>query len=376
MIMDLTIDRTQLVAALAGVQGSIERRNTIPILSNVLLDATEGRLDVLATNLTLQMADSAVANVSRPGQISAEGARLYEIARAMPEGGQISLSYNPSDDHRLVIKCGRSRYLLPVLPADSFPIFGSVGLSRGGALERDALKRLIQLTRFAASHEETRHYICGLFLHGAQVEGAARLRSVATDGHRLALADTEWPAGFSEDWPKLIVPTKTADEMLRMLDAAGDQVELWASDNKIRLIAGSRELTSLIVEGSYPDYARVIPRSNPLMITLDVDLTSAVIARAALVSDGKSRMVRLDLQPGKLTVSARNDSSGQGAEELEIDYSDAPKEFSANSRYLRDVLGKISGESLTLHLAGDADPILITDSADIHCRYVVMPGRA
>src|SRR5215469_10382601 len=225
--MKLTIERAALLKALGHVQSVVERRNTIPILSNVLLSANDGRVGFSATDLDMEIADSSPAQVDGGGQITAPAHTLYEIVRKLPEGADVSLSYT-GDDPRLQVQAGRSRFNLPVLPAGDFPMMSSDGLSDPIGVDTNDLVRLIDKTRFAISTEETRYYLNGLYLHVVVEDGASRLRAVATDGRRLALAEMPAPEGFA-GLPGVIVPRKTINEARRLLDDAGESIEMQVS---------------------------------------------------------------------------------------------------------------------------------------------------
>ena len=256
--MRLTIERAALLKALGHVQSVVERRNTIPILSNVLLSADGARVGLSATDLDMEIIDETPANVESAGQITAPAHTLYEIVRKLPEGADVSLSFS-GDDPRLTVQAGRSRFNLPVLPAGDFPVMSSDGLSAHVEIDTGDLIRLIDKTRFAISTEETRYYLNGLYLHVVTEGGEVRLRAVATDGHRLALAEMPAPEGAA-GLPGVIIPRKTIQEVRRLLDDAGENIQFQVSPQKVRLEFGAAALTSKVIDGSFPDYVRVIPR--------------------------------------------------------------------------------------------------------------------
>src|SRR5579859_1999917 len=248
--MKLTIERAALLRALGHVQSAVERRNTIPILSNVLLSAERERLTFSATDLDLEIVDEAMAQVDQPGQITAPAHTLYEIVRKLPEGADVVLSFT-GEDPRLTVSAGRSRFNLPVLPAGDFPVMSSDGLSGRLAVDVNDLIRLIDKTKFAISAEETRYYLNGLFLHTVVEDGRTKLRAVATDGSRLALAEMDAPDGAAGA-PGVIVPRKTINEARRLLEDAGEQVELQISPQKVRFDFGGAALTSRSSMAPFP----------------------------------------------------------------------------------------------------------------------------
>jgi DNA polymerase-3 subunit beta len=351
----------------------VERRNTIPILSNVLLSADEDRLSFSATDLDMEIIDQAPAEVSGGGQITASAQYLYDIVRKLPDGADVELKFT-GDDPRLTVRAGRGVYHLPVLPAGDFPVMARDG-GNSITIEAADLARLIDKTRFAISTEETRYYLNGLYLHTVTDGGAPRLRAVATDGHRLALAEMDAPEG-SVGAPGVIVPRKTVQELRRLLDgAAGGPVQLSVSAQKVRLELGQASLTSKVIDGSFPDYVRVIPKNNERTALIDNALFAAAVDRVATISAEKSRSVKLALEPGRVTLTVRNMEAGQAVEEVEIDYDGEPFEIGFNARYLLDVASQIQGENAEFKFNDPSSPTLVLDPADPGAQYVLMPLR-
>jgi DNA polymerase-3 subunit beta len=378
--MKLTIERSCLLKALSHVQSVVERRNTIPILGNVLLSASQDGLAFSATDLDMEIADAAEAQVESPGQITAPAHTLYEIVRKLPEGADVALTFSGADP-RLVVQAGRYKVNLPVLPAGDFPIMPSDGLSSSIGLDAVDLMRLIDKTRFAISTEETRYYLTGIYLHAVVSENRQMLRAVATDGHRLALAEMPAPEG-AVGAAGVIVPRKTVQEARRLLDDAGESVDLQISPQKIRFAFGQAALTSKVIDGSFPDYTRVIPRDNHRIMTVDNALFAAAVDRVATISSEKSRSVKLSVESGRLTLTVRNMETGQAMEELEVDYEGDPFEIGFNARYLMDVTAQIGGETAEFRFVDRAaaatllDPVLVLDPTDVGVQYVLMPLRA
>jgi DNA polymerase-3 subunit beta len=371
--MQLTIERAALLKALGHVQNVVERRNTIPILSNVLLSANKDGLAFAATDLDMEIVDEAEAVVNAQGQITAPAHTLYEIIRKLPDGADVELRYT-GDDPRLSVSAGRSRFNLPVLPAGDFPVMSSEGLAVRYSLMKEDLARLIDKTRFAISTEETRYYLNGLYLHTVVEDGHAKLRAVATDGHRLALAEMDAPEG-SVGGPGVIVPRKTVDQVRRLLEDGSGPVDVQVSAAKVRFEFGRASLTSKVIDGSFPDYMRVIPTGNDRLLSVDTSLFAAAVDRVATISAEKSRSVKLAVEPGKVILTVRNMEAGQGVEEIEVDYDSEPFEIGFNARYLLDVAGQIRGENAQLRFADPASPTLVLDPADAGVQYVLMPLR-
>jgi DNA polymerase-3 subunit beta len=378
--MKLTIERAALLKALGHVQSVVERRNTIPILSNVLISAGRDAVSFSATDLDMEIIDQAPARVESPGQITAPAHTLYEIVRKLPEGADVALSYT-GEDPRLTVQAGRSRFNLPVLPAGDFPAMSSEGLSSPIIVDTGELIRLIDKTRFAISTEETRYYLNGLYLHTVVEGGTPMLRAVATDGRRLALAEMPAPEG-SAGAPGVIVPRKTIQEARRLMDDAGETIELQVSSQKVRFEFGGAALTSKVIDGSFPDYVRVIPRDNKRSMNIDNKLFAAAVDRVATISDEKSRSVKLTVEAGKIVLTVRNMETGQATEEVEVDYDGEPFEIGFNARYLMDVTGLIGGENAEFRFADHTgattvlDATLVLDPTDAGVQFVLMPLRA
>jgi DNA polymerase-3 subunit beta len=371
--MKLTIERAALLKALGHVQSAVERRNTIPILSNVLISAERGRLTFSATDLDMEIIDEARADVDQPGQITAPAHTLYEIVRKLPEGADVALSFT-GEDPRLMVQAGRSRFSLPVLPAGDFPVMSSEGLAGRLSVDVNDLIRLIDKTRFAISAEETRYYLNGMYLHTVIDGGQAKLRAVATDGSRLALAEMPAPEGAA-GIPGVIVPRKTVGEARRLLEDAGETVELALSPQKVRFDLNGAALTSKVIDGNFPDYARVIPKDNNRLVRVDAKLFAQAVDRVATISAEKSRSVRMAIESGRVVLTVRNMEAGQAVEELEVDYDGEPFELSFNARFLLDITDQISGEAAELLFGGPNDPALVLDPGDPDVQYILMPLR-
>jgi DNA polymerase-3 subunit beta len=372
--MRLTIERAVLLKALNHVQSVVERRNTIPILSNVHLTAEGDALKLTATDLDIEISEAAPAEVERGGATTAPAHYLYDFVRKLPENAPVRLEVK-GDDPRLFISAGKSRLHLPILPSGDFPSMPSDGFETSFEIHPTELARLIDKTRFAISTEETRYYLNGIFFHTvANGSGEAVLRSVATDGHRLALADVAAPQG-AQGMPGVIVPRKTINELKRLLDDAADLVEISVSPQKIRFALGDAVLTSKLIDGSFPEYARVIPKGNSKKLKLDNKVFAEAVDRVATVSAERSRSVRLAIEDGKVTLTVNNPDAGVATEDIPAEYADEALEIGFNARYLLDVAQQIEGESALFELADSGSPTLVRDETDELALYVLMPLR-
>lgn len=371
--MKLTIERAALLRSLNHVQSVVERRNTIPILSNVYLDATEGRLGLTATDMDLAIIESVEAAVGTEGSTTAPAHTLYDIVRKLPDGAQVELDAS-GDADQLVLKAGRSRFTLQTLPTSDFPQMTSDDLPHRFVLPAADLRSMIDRTRFAISTEETRYYLNGIYLHMVAEEGADVLRAVATDGHRLARMELPLPEGAA-GIPGIIVPRKTVNELRKLIDETSEPVEVALSDAKIRFAFDDVTLTSKLIDGTFPDYDRVIPTGNDKSLEVDCQHFSAAVDRVATISTEKSRAVKLAVADGTVTLTASSPESGTATEEIEVDYTQDAIEIGFNARYLLDIAQQIEGETAQFSMADAASPTIIRDSDDPSALYVLMPMR-
>ena len=365
--MKATIERATLLKGLSHVQSVVERRNTIPILSNVLIEAVEGSLRLMATDLDLQINESVAAAVDQPGAITVSAHTLFDIARKLPEGAQVSLS---AADGRMAIVAGRARFSLGTLPRDDFPVIAEGELPTSFELPAETLKQIIDKTRFAISTEETRYYLNGIFLHLSDDV----LKAAATDGHRLARVTVAKPEG-SDGMPDVIVPRKCIAELRKLLDEVDGSVGVSLSSTKIRFDLGSAILTSKLIDGTFPDYSRVIPTANDKILKLDPKSFMEGVDRVSTIATEKTRAVKMGLDRDKIILSVSSPENGTAAEEVPGDYTSAPFEIGFNSRYLLDILGQIDSDLVEVHLADAAAPTLIRENDKSPALYVLMPMR-
>ena len=371
--MKATIERATLLKCLSHVQSVVERRNTIPILSNVLIEAAAGgTVRVMATDLDLQVVETMGAvSVEAPGAITVSAHLLFDIARKLPDGSQVSLE---TADNRMTVKAGRSRFSLPTLPRDDFPMIVEGDLPTSFELPAATLAQLIDRTRFAISTEETRYYLNGIFIHVSDEE----LKAAATDGHRLARYTIARPDG-ADGMPDVIVPRKCVAELRKLLEEALDtNVLIDLSASKIRFTLGGENgvvLTSKLIDGTFPDYTRVIPTGNDKLLRLDPKSFYQGVDRVATIATEKTRAVKMALETDRVTLSVTSPDNGTAAEELPADYRSSGFEIGFNANYLKDILGQIEGDTVELHLADAGAPTLIRQDDKSPALYVLMPMR-
>lgn len=371
--MKLTIDRSSLLKSLAHVQGVVERRNTIPILGNVMLSARDGTLGMTATDMDLALVEIAPSDISQEGATTVSAHTLYDIVRKLPEGAQVEID-SGGEENQLTIRSGRSKLSLATLPSEDFPVMAEGDLPHNFTLSSEALGGLIDRTRFAMSTEETRYYLNGLYFHPADQEGAPVLRVVATDGHRLARMEMPLPSG-ADGMPGVIVPRKTVGELSKLIDEIGGDVEVSLSETKIRFAFDGVVLTSKLIDGTFPDYNRVIPFANDKSLEVSTKIFAKAVDLVSTISTEKSRAIKLAVDQGNLVLSATSPDAGSATEELEVEYADSALEIGFNSRYLLDITQQIEGDSAQFMLSDGASPTLVRDKADPAALYVLMPMR-
>ena len=371
--MKVTVERAALLKSVGHVHRVVERRNTIPILANVLIRAEKGKLGLKATDLDLEVMETIPAEVSPGGSTTVPAHMIYDIVRKLPEGSQIVLDAS-GDRASLTIRAGRSRFSLQTLPESDFPDLEAGEMTHKFALPAKDLKRLIDKTQFAISTEETRYYLNGIYLHTASAAKAMKLRAVATDGHRLAQVELDAPAG-ADGMPGVIVPRKTVSEVQRLIEDLDAEVGIELSQTKIRFTIGDVVLTSKLIDGTFPDYGRVIPVGNDKTLVVDKPDFAAAVDRVSTVSSERGRAVKLALSAGKLVLTVTNPDSGSATEEIEVEYDADPIDIGFNSRYLLDITAQIDGEVAILKLADPGSPTLIQDRDAGGALYVLMPMR-
>lgn len=370
--MKLSIERAALLRSLNHVQSVVERRNTIPILSNVLLKAEDGVLSLATTDMDLEINESVAANVSTPGATTVPAHTLHDIVRKLPEGSDVELELN-AEGTQMTVKSGRSQFKLSCLPIADFPEIGAGDLPTQLAIPAADLRALIDRTRFAMSTEETRYYLNGIYLHEAENEGVQVLRAVATDGHRLAQFEMPLPEGAAS-MPGVIIPRKAIGELRKLIEEAADTIQIELSESKIRFTFDHVILTSKLIDGTFPDYQRVIPEGNDKIVEVDPKIFTSAIDRVSTISDGKSRAVKITLQGKQMTLSASSPEAGSATEEVEVN-GDTDIEIGFNAKYLLDITQQIEGEGCRLTLADPASPTIIQDNGDPSSLYVLMPLR-
>lgn len=374
--MKLRADRSTLLRALAHVQSVVEKRNTIPILANVMLRVQQGGLTLTATDMEIAIVEEVAASASRDGVCTAPAATLYEIVRRLPDSAEIELDH-PGGDAQLKLRAGKYSTSLLVLPAEDFPSMTAGALPHSFSLPAATLRGLIDRTRFAISTEETRYYLNGIYLHETRGEDGAALRAVATDGHRLARVQVDPEPEGAAGMPGVIVPRKTVTELRKLIDETSAPIDVALSDTRIQFRIGTVTLTSKLIDGTFPEYERVIPRDNDKILRVGKKDFSDAVGRVSAISSEKARPVKLSLNRDLLVLSASSPEQGTASEELDgdrVQYTATPLEIGFQARYLNDITEQI-GDNVEFRFSDGAAPTVVQDASDASALYVLMPMR-
>ncbi|RME16195.1 MAG: DNA polymerase III subunit beta [Alphaproteobacteria bacterium] len=371
--MKISIERSVLLRAVGQAQSVVERRNTIPILANVLIEADGNDVTFRATDLDIEVVDTVPAMVERAGATTVNAVMLHEIVRKLPDGATVLLASDEAAG-RLAIEAGRSSFSLATLPKADFPVMPGSEYSANFSAPAPVLRRLFDKSKFAISTEETRYYLNGVYLHVAEADGGRVLRAVATDGHRLARIDADLPPG-AEQMPGVIVPRKTVNELRKLLDDDDATIAVSVSETKIRFAAPGITLTSKVIDGTFPDYTRVIPLGNAKKMEVDAQEFAKAVDRVATVSSERSRAVKMQIDEDRLVLSVNAPDAGAAEEELAVAYGDEPLEIGFNAKYLLEIAGQVDRENAVFLFNSPGEPALMREGNDTSAVYVVMPMR-
>jgi DNA polymerase-3 subunit beta len=364
--MKVSATREHLLEALQSVIGVVERRQTMPILSNVLLSASDNRLRVTGTDLEVELVAAAQVSVQQPGDTTVPGRKMLDIVRTLPEKTSVTLA---REGEKVVLRGGRSRFSLSSLPASEFPVIEDIQAQHTLKIRAHEFRRLIDKTHFAMAQQDVRYYLNGTLL---ETDGKA-LRAVATDGHRLSWCEVVLD-GKARDLQQIILPRKGVLELQRLLDGEGD-IEMAIGTNHIRVQIGEVRFTSKLIDGKFPEYDRVIPALPPRIMTAPRDAMRATLQRTSILSNEKYRGVRLTFAEGLLTVQAHNPEQEEAEDQLEVGFTGEEIEIGFNVSYLLDALGAIDADTVEVGLTDANSSCLIRKPGDSTVKYVVMPMR-
>ena len=373
--MKFSIDRSALLIALQHIHSVVERRNTIPILSNVLIEAKEDGVYLTSTDMditVIEKVDLGKSEVTQLGTTTTSAQMLYDIVRKLPDN--IKVEFLSEKNDRLGIKASSSSFALNCLPSEDFPSIAQEDFKHSFNIDALDLVRLIDKSSFAMSLEETRYYLNGIYLHAIKEDNVDKLRTVATDGHRLSRVDINLPQG-AEGIPGVIIPRKTILEIRKILEDHTGNVSLSISETKIKLSFNNVVLTSKLLDGTFPDYSRVIPEHNDKLVTISNQSISEAVDRVSTVSTDKTRAIKININKGSVVISATNPDKGSASEHLDVDYNGDEVEIGFNSKYVLDVTRQIKGNEILIKLSDSVSPTLVYDKDDKEVLYVLMPMR-
>ena len=374
--MEIKANSSDLLKALNHIHGIVEVRHTLPILSNIVLSAENNELSLSSTNLDIFCSDKIDAEIVNSGEISVPAITFFEIVKRLPSGSEVILSMG-DEDTELILKCGRSKFNLSTLKTEDFPILSDKDLSTNFVISADELSRMIDKTKFAISNEETRYYLNGIFFHKAESNSIKFLRAVATDGHRLAQYDIPLPQG-AEEITGIIIPKKTVFELRKVLDDADGDVSVSLNENKIKFSFNNLKIISKVIDGTFPDYTKVIPQNNDKKFkTNNSELKNAIdrVSAVAINEETKSKAIKLTIENNKLNLSVESQSKGSAKEEIDISYSNEKVDIGFNSRYLLDICNEVDGDEIDVNLLDSISPAIILDKTDENLFFVLMPMR-
>ena len=364
--MKLTATREDILTPLQSVIGVVERRQTMPVLANILLAARDGRLSITGTDLEVELVAASQASVQQAGDITIPGRKLLDIFRSLPEKTSVALS---TEGERVSLRAGRSRFTLSSLPASEFPLVDEINAQQTLTVAQGEFRRLIDKTHFSMAQQDVRYYLNGLLL---ETDGKV-LRAVATDGHRLALCETEL-GGKAKTNQQVIVPRKGVLELQRILGSEGN-IELAVGTNHVRAQIGDIRFTSKLIDGRFPEYGRVIPASPSRTVEAERESLKLALQRTAILSNEKYRGIRLTARPGLLIIQAHNPEQEEAEDQVEVNYKGEEVEIGFNVNYLLDALGAIEGDKVEIGLTDSNSSCLIQGPGTAHTKYVVMPMR-
>ena len=371
--MKFIIERANLLKTLSHVQSIVEKRNTIPVLSNVKIEALADGISFKATDMDTEITEITDAKIVETGATTAPAHMLYDIVRKLSDSLEVELSF-PDEKGQLSIASGRSKFSLPTIAVEDFPVISADTLPTNFGIAKEEFKDVIDRTQFAVSTEETRYYLNGLYIHAKTEADTKVLRIVATDGHRLACVESPLPNG-AEKMAGVIIPRKTVAEIRKLLDdSKTETVSISLSENKIRFMLEDITLTSKLIDGTYPDYERVIPTGNNKILEIGVKELASAVDRVSVVAE-RTRAIKLITGRNHVVLTSSSPDLGSALEELEAKYEHDALEVGYNFRYLLDILAEIKGDNVKISFSDSSSPSVIHDTSDSSAIYVLMPMR-
>ena len=373
--MKLTLSKLDFVKSLSFIQNIVESKSTIPVLTNVLLEAKQGRLHLSGTDMDMTISDKIkTKNIEEEGTTCVPAHILYNVIKELSDDKPVNLSYD-KNNKKLYVTSFKSKFTFSCLSKDDFPVLTTENYKISFLLKSSILKEMIDKTYFAISNEETRYYLNGIFFHTIKLNNKFFLRSIATDGHRLAQCETISPAAANNIF-STIIPKKLIFELRKLIDEVEDEIKIDLSERKIKFSFGETILISKLIDGKFPDYEKVIPKDTKNSFSIDRKIFLESINRIATISSEKSKAIKLNLNRNKLTISANNlEEGGSGIEEIEIRYSGPTLDIGFNAGYLKEIIHQFNGKEVTILFSDSTAPTIIKDIAKTETLYVLMPMR-
>lgn len=373
--MKLTLSKLDFVKSLSFIQNIVESKSTIPVLTNVLLEAKQGRLHLSGTDMDMTISDKIkIKNIEEEGTTCVPAHILYNVIKELSDDKPINLSYD-KNNKKLYVTSFKSKFTFSCLSKDDFPVLTTENYKISFLLKSSILKEMIDKTYFAISNEETRYYLNGIFFHTIKLNNKFFLRSIATDGHRLAQCETISPAAANNIF-STIIPKKLIFELRKLIDEVEDEIKIDLSERKIKFSFGETVLISKLIDGKFPDYEKVIPKDTKNSLSIDRKIFLESINRIATISSEKSKAIKLNLNRNKLTISANNlEEGGSGIEEIEINYNGPTLDIGFNAGYLKEIIHQFNGKEVTILFSDSTAPTIIKDIAKTETLYVLMPMR-
>ena len=370
--MKITIERNNIFRSLSHVHSIVEKKNTIPVLSNILLEAKDNTLTLSATDMDLSVTESLNCNVIEAGSLTVSAHTLYDIIRKIPDGNEIEFISN--DGKIFSIRSGKSRFSLSSLPKEDFPIIEVDDLKSELTIESSALLKLIEKTRFAISSEETRYFLNGIYLHKKRDTSDEIFTMVATDGHRLAKIDFN-SSGNAKDMPGVIIPRKTIYELCKLLNDFSGTVKINIDPNKIIFFVDKSILISKLIDGSFPDYQRVIPENNTNNLIVDRNSFCMAVDRVSTITNERSPAIKFKLLKNIMNMSAIDSENGQATEDIITEYEGEDMEIGFNSKYILEMISNLDDEKVMLSFKDSSSPLIASEKSSPDLIYVLMPMR-
>jgi len=373
--MKLTLSKLDFVKSLSFIQNIVESKSTIPVLTNVLLEAKQGRLHLSGTDMDMTISDKIkIKNIEEEGTTCVPAHILYNVIKELSDDKPVNLSYD-KNNKKLYVTSFKSKFTFSCLSKDDFPVLTTENYKISFLLKSSILKEMIDKTYFAISNEETRYYLNGIFFHTIKLNNKFFLRSIATDGHRLAQCEIISPAAANNIF-STIIPKKLIFELRKLIDEVEDEIKIDLSERKIKFSFGETVLISKLIDGKFPDYEKVIPKDTKNSFSIDRKIFLESINRIATISSEKSKAIKLNLNRNKLTISANNlEEGGSGIEEIEINYNGPTLDIGFNAGYLKEIIHQFNGKEVTILFSDSTAPTIIKDIAKTETLYVLMPMR-